>query len=198
MSDPGVLFNAIFGQKLIIDPGFEDWDSETDLNQWVETTTGIGASVTRNASTPYRGNYAASLVVPTGASLAQVAQGVTLTSGVTYKLRAIHAGNAPLIYTIQNGSGDYLQGDGTWDIGIEVFSFAANASYDADEKEFTPDETSEHTFVLGNNVGNTTVVLAEAMLYLPGVDRRMGHLDNKMWADQIRHMDSTHDSYLPT
>jgi len=128
----------------LIDGGFENWTSTTNLTSWAEEIAGT-STVTRESTVKRTGNYSCSLIIDASNSVADVYQAVKLVAGRKYRLVIWYKNSASgktASYQLRDSSSTvYLQSNGTWGASVSivlpnstswrpyVIEFIAHASY---------------------------------------------------------------------
>lgn len=138
--------------EIVLNPKFNTWSSDTDADDWAETTGGTGTiNRVEDLRQVYSGDDGLSFTSD-GAANQFISQSITLATSTKYKLR-IRAKNGSLgtktFARVQNtGTGNYLQNDLTW----------GASTGNANEPSFTADtgEFSEHTWEFTTEVSGTT------------------------------------------
>jgi len=101
----------------LIDGGFENWTTSTDLTSWTETIAGT-STVTRESTIKRSGKYSCSLIVDASDSSVYIYQTVKLVAGRKYRLVIWYknsiSGKTASWNLKDSGSNVYLQSDGTW------------------------------------------------------------------------------------
>lgn len=103
--------------NLLLDGGLNEWDDETHLTYWAETTVG-SSTINREATEKVEGNFALRLDIDASNSSAKISQTRSLTSNKKHKIIVWYknsvAGKTGRLMIADVGWNVYLYANGTW------------------------------------------------------------------------------------
>jgi hypothetical protein len=134
-SAAATTWTQAYGNELLTDGGLEAWDSATNLTSWTEVLAGT-STVNREGTEKHGGTYSCRFDIDADNANAEIDQtGLSLIAGSKYYIslwyKTASAKNLKSYFFVYvDGTGYYLQSDGSWAIpGTYNWLLATNTSW---------------------------------------------------------------------